>query len=95
MYRALNASLCLFLRCSAEASFLRDLDAMLGPELSTIASQIGDSYVTPANELSAEKDFHFLYYNPASLSLKTSFYEPTGETARAVNVPALPVCVYK
>lgn len=94
VYRALNATMCMFIRNDVKGSFLRELDDFLGPELSTLASYIGDSYVAPSNGLSADTDFHFIYFNPASLSLKTSFYE-SGETKRSPLLPSVPMSTYK
>lgn len=95
VYRALNATMCMFVRRDVESVFLRELDAVLGPELSAIASHIGESYVAPSNGLTGDTDFHFIYFNPASLSLKTSFYEPSGETKRSTSLPAVPASVIK
>jgi len=89
VYRALNATVCLFMRKVVSGNLLSELDGYLGPELSTLASSLGDSYGVHANGLKAETDFHFIYYNPASLSLKTSFYEQS-EQPNAFASPQLP-----
>ncbi|KHN87897.1 Vacuolar fusion protein CCZ1 -like protein [Toxocara canis] len=90
VYRALNATLCMFVRKEVDANFLRDLDAMLGPELSSLASVIADAYGIQSKTLSADNDFHFVYFNPSSLSLKTSLLVPTGETIKTTSLPPIP-----
>ncbi|MFH4979170.1 hypothetical protein AB6A40_005879 [Gnathostoma spinigerum] len=90
VYRALNATVCMFVSQDVDINFLRDLDAMLGPELSSVASLIGDSVGSLNSELKPDHDFHYVYYNPATLSLKTSFYESSVEPSRLTSLTPLP-----
>ncbi len=99
VYRALNATICLFIsgQQSMTMQFFRDLDAYLGPELTTLASQIGDACaaVIPKNLTNGlpsininDADFHFVFFNPSSLSLKSSFIGSSVElTTRIASIP--------
>ncbi|VDK26053.1 unnamed protein product [Anisakis simplex] len=91
VYRALNATLCMFVRKDVSSDFLRELDSMLGPELSSLASTIADAYGTQCKSTpKGDTDFHFIYFNPSSLSLKTSFLEPVGEISKTSSLPPIP-----
>ncbi|CAL2042518.1 unnamed protein product [Caenorhabditis brenneri] len=95
VYRCLNATVCMFVRNTGEASrrssessqssstrssppqngvvsrrLLRNIDHFLETELALVASKIGD-------EVGDEKfpdatDFHYIYFNPSSLSMTSS-----------------------
>lgn len=85
----------MFAQKDVDAEFLQKLDDYLGPELSALASLIGESYSTlNEDSLVKEKEFHFVYFNPESLSLKTSFVEDT-DSNRNQNLPPLPSSLYK
>lgn len=85
----------MFVRKEVNANFLRDLDAMLGPELSTLASLIADAYSNQNKPPAVDSEFHFIYFDPSSLSLRTSFLEPIGESTKSSALPRIPanVCV--
>lgn len=83
----------MFIQKDDDVSFLQKLDDELGPELSILASGIGDSFELASDLPRKEVDFHFIYYNPVSLSIKSSFMEQIGFTA--LTLPTIPLAVYK
>uniref|UniRef100_A0AC35FQX2 CCZ1/INTU/HSP4 first Longin domain-containing protein n=1 Tax=Panagrolaimus sp. PS1159 TaxID=55785 RepID=A0AC35FQX2_9BILA len=93
-YRALNATFCLFV----ENDDMPDLDLLqlqqsLDSELSRLASNIGDNVSSITRTItSSDIPFHYVYYNPDSLSLKTSFVDSPNDMS---NVPLPPPAIYK
>ncbi|MCP9259788.1 hypothetical protein DINM_002988 [Dirofilaria immitis] len=83
VYRALNATV-----------FLQQLDEYLDPELTALASLIAESYGVLNDIPRKESEFHFVYFNPESMSLKTSLTENI-DSSRNSNLPSLPSSVYK
>uniref|UniRef100_A0A158Q6Y8 Intu_longin_1 domain-containing protein n=1 Tax=Elaeophora elaphi TaxID=1147741 RepID=A0A158Q6Y8_9BILA len=94
IYRALNATVCMFSQKSIDAQFLQRLDEYLGPELTALASLVAESYGTLNDISRKDSDFHFVYFNPESMSLKTSLTENI-ESSRNSNLPSIPSSVYK
>uniref|UniRef100_A0A1I7W232 Vacuolar fusion protein CCZ1 homolog n=1 Tax=Loa loa TaxID=7209 RepID=A0A1I7W232_LOALO len=94
VYRALNATVCMFIQKSIDAQFLQQLDDYLGPELTALASLIAESYGTLNDISRKENEFHFVYFNPESMSLKTSLMENI-DSSRSSNLPSVPSSVYK
>ncbi|KAM3718093.1 Vacuolar fusion protein [Dirofilaria immitis] len=94
VYRALNATVCMFVQKSIDAQFLQQLDEYLDPELTALASLIAESYGVLNDIPRKESEFHFVYFNPESMSLKTSLTENI-DSSRNSNLPSLPSSVYK
>ncbi|CAG9537952.1 unnamed protein product [Cercopithifilaria johnstoni] len=94
VYRALNATVCMFSQISIDAQFLQRLDEYLGPELTALASLVAESYGTLNDISRKENEFHFVYFNPESMSLKTSLAENI-DSSRSSNLPPVPSSVYK
>ncbi|VDK61920.1 unnamed protein product [Onchocerca ochengi] len=94
VYRALNATVCMFIHKSIDAQFLQQLDDYLGPELTALASLIAESYGALNDISRKENEFHFVYFNPESMSLKTSLTENI-DSIRNSNLPSIPSSVYK
>ncbi|VDM07824.1 unnamed protein product [Wuchereria bancrofti] len=94
VFRALNATVCMFIQKSIDAQFLQQLDDYLGPELTALASLIAESYDNLNDMSRKENEFHFVYFNPESLSLKTSLMENI-DSSRSSNLPSVPSSVYK
>uniref|UniRef100_A0A914X5E6 PAZ domain-containing protein n=1 Tax=Plectus sambesii TaxID=2011161 RepID=A0A914X5E6_9BILA len=99
VYRALNATICLFAPVDEHevtSEFFRNLDALLGPRLTAVASMVGDSFIANSTNNSAllkkDIDFHYVYYNPSSLSLKTTFGDSAVDTAK---IPLVPSAIYR
>ncbi|TKR70292.1 hypothetical protein L596_022334 [Steinernema carpocapsae] len=96
VYRALNATMCMFVKKNINKDILHNLDAFLGPELSKLASRIGEVYGNSNNGIKAEADyFHFIYYNPVSLSVKTSFGLSTDGNSNNTQSLIVPKSVYR
>uniref|UniRef100_A0A915PS22 CCZ1/INTU/HSP4 first Longin domain-containing protein n=1 Tax=Setaria digitata TaxID=48799 RepID=A0A915PS22_9BILA len=93
-YRALNATICLFIQKSVDLGFLQRLDNYLGPELTALASRVAESYAALNDVSKKESEFHFVYFNPESMSLKTSLAENI-DSSRSTNLPSVPSSVYK
>ncbi|CAD6189488.1 unnamed protein product [Caenorhabditis auriculariae] len=104
VYRCLNATVCMFVRFpDVETSskeqivsrrMLRNIDAYLETDLSNLASRIGDE-IGGENDLRPEAtDFHYVYFNPASLSMTSSFSSTSSEgldgTTASVGVAKAP-----
>ncbi|KAL3984745.1 hypothetical protein ACH3XW_35795 [Acanthocheilonema viteae] len=94
VYRALNATVCMFSQKSIDAQFLQRLDEYLGLELTALASLVAESYGNMNDISKKENEFHFIYFNPESMSLKTSLAENI-ESSRNSNLPSIPSSVYK
>uniref|UniRef100_A0A914XW57 CCZ1/INTU/HSP4 first Longin domain-containing protein n=1 Tax=Panagrolaimus superbus TaxID=310955 RepID=A0A914XW57_9BILA len=93
-YRALNATFCLFVKNEDMPSLdLQELQQSLDSELSRLASNIGDNVSSITRTItSSDIPFHYVYYNPDSLSLKTSFVDSPSDLS---NVPLPPPAIYK
>ncbi|CAJ0946608.1 unnamed protein product, partial [Mesorhabditis belari] len=90
VYRSLNATICLFVNTEVTRLMMRNMDGFLGAELPKLASMIGESISTENSELRVS-DFHYIYYNPSSLSLRTSFHQsPLVGGITSKNTPQLP-----
>ena len=90
VYRSLNATLCLFVESvNMQNIELLELQTFLDSELGRIASKIGDN-VSVSRPLFSDIPFHYVYYNPDSLSLKTSFSDPQNPST-----PMPPATIYK
>ncbi|KAK6023441.1 hypothetical protein OSTOST_10773 [Ostertagia ostertagi] len=85
VYRCLNATVCMFTNQEVTRLLLRNIDGYLASELSKVASQIGDCIGAQNPDVLSTPDFHYVYFNPASLSLTSSFTE-----SRDTPKPALP-----
>ncbi|VDK88516.1 unnamed protein product [Litomosoides sigmodontis] len=94
VYRALNATVCMFSQKNITAQFLQQLDEYLGPELTALASVVAESCATLTDISRKENEFHFVYFNPESMSLKTSLAENI-ESSRSSNLPSVPRSVCK
>ncbi|CAJ0591305.1 unnamed protein product [Cylicocyclus nassatus] len=77
VYRSLNATVCMFTTQDVTRKLMRNIDSYLGSELSKVASQIGDCVLAQNTDTLSTPDFHYIYYNPASLSLTSSFTDST------------------
>ncbi|PAV85883.1 hypothetical protein WR25_09134 [Diploscapter pachys] len=76
VYRCLNATVCMFVKSEVTRKLMRNIDSFLGPELVKVASAIGDSVGSnDAATLRYSCDFHYIYFNPSSLSMTSSFSE--------------------
>lgn len=84
----------MFVQKTIDAEFLQHLDDYLGPELTALASLVAESYGTVNDISRKENDFHFVYFNPESMSLKTSLME-NGDFRRSSSLPPVPTSVYK
>nr|CAD2156212.1 unnamed protein product [Meloidogyne enterolobii] len=84
-YRVLNATACFFVRAdetqndSINNDFLENLSDFIDTKMSLIASTIGEQF---SNEITARPNsnldipYHFIYFNPDSLSFRKSFAAP-------------------
>ena len=92
-YRALNATLCLFVKEEDMPLLdLAELQQSLDSEISRLASSIGDNLSASTRFItSSDIPFHYVYYNPDSLSLKTSFVDSVAFS----NIPMPPPSIYQ
>ncbi|CAK5025826.1 unnamed protein product [Meloidogyne enterolobii] len=84
-YRVLNATACFFVRADETQNdtinndFLENLSDFIDTKMSSIASTIGEQF---SNEITARPNtnldipYHFIYFNPDSLSFRKSFAAP-------------------
>lgn len=83
VYRALNGSLALLIPAEEQLDmdFYRNLDTLLGPQLTQLASTIGDLYAkqVPTN---IGIDQHFVFYNPLNLAVRSTFLETVPEGSK-------------
>lgn len=75
VYRAHSASVCLLINSATPISveLCRKFDSFLGPELSTLASEIGEQYSRKPQQ-SSEPQFKYIYFNHMNLAQKTSVH---------------------
>lgn len=90
-YRALNATLCLLLNDSIilKVETFKELDSEIGPQLSSLASEIGDQYSKPITLLNSEQQAKcmYMYFNHMNLAEKTTMHADMKRTGHAL-VPA-------
>lgn len=75
VYRTMSATICLTVDVNVEVQpeMLRSLDAFIGPQLSTIASTIGEQCTIHALQTAQLLSEHkFVYFNRLNLAFKTS-----------------------
>lgn len=77
-YRALNATYCLVLDESTtlDLEFFKNLDAEIGPQLSSLASEIGEQYLKTIAQINSEQQakFMYMYFNHMNLAEKTTMH---------------------
>ena len=89
VYRALSASICMFIEGDFQLTFefFELLDAFIGPQLSALASDISELYnkrTTP----SSDYGFKYVYFNQLNLAQKTSIHADSHKRAGNTNVSA-------
>ncbi|XP_061196232.1 vacuolar fusion protein CCZ1 homolog isoform X2 [Saccostrea echinata] len=87
VYRAHNASVCMFLQGSTKVSFdlCHKLDSFLGSRLSQLASDIGEQFSKRANS-GADSAYRFIYFNHMNLAQKTTVHADMRKTG-SVSIP--------
>ncbi|CAB3397650.1 unnamed protein product [Caenorhabditis bovis] len=119
VYRCLNATICMFVRCiehtekqSRQSSvssneekpaqtngvqkrivsrrMLKNIDSFLETELSIVANKIGDEISSELEQTSMPTDFHYIYFNPASLSMTSSLSSLANQSNVYQTVNSLP-----
>ncbi|KAL5018025.1 hypothetical protein ScPMuIL_003747 [Solemya velum] len=87
VYRALSASVCLLVNASTTLTFdlFKKLDAFLGPQLTAIASDIGDQYSKRPASLT-DPVYRYVYFNHMNLAQKTTVHVDNKKAA-GVNIP--------
>ncbi|GMT09994.1 hypothetical protein PFISCL1PPCAC_1291, partial [Pristionchus fissidentatus] len=92
-YRSLNATVCMFVKAEVEVTrhLMRDIEGCLGTELPHLASSIADSSSKQPSDARSDMDFHYIYFNPSSLSLRTKFLDAPAPGGP----PAVPASVHK
>lgn len=87
VYRAHNASVCMLINVSATLNFelCQKIDAFLGPQLTQLASDIGEQY---SKRLSVNLDppYRYIYFNHMNLAQKTTVHTENKKVP-AVNIP--------
>lgn len=87
VYRALNASVCLLVNVSVPMTFelCRKLDTFLGPQLTQIASDIGEQYSKRLPSSSSDPLYRYIYFNHMNLAQKTTVHVDNKKSN--VNIP--------
>ncbi|XP_013403432.1 vacuolar fusion protein CCZ1 homolog [Lingula anatina] len=89
VYRALSATVCMLIEGSFQIpfDFFKSLDSFLGPQLSSLASDIGEQYARRPPS-TAEPLFKYVYFNYMNLAQKTTIHADSNKkTAGSVSVP--------
>lgn len=77
-YRALNATYCLLLDdgTALDLELFKNLDAEIGPQLSSLASEIGEQYSKTMAHMNNEQPtkFMYMYFNHMNLAEKTTMH---------------------
>ncbi|XP_052814392.1 vacuolar fusion protein CCZ1 homolog isoform X2 [Mya arenaria] len=81
VYRALSASVCMLINTSSPVTFelCKNMDSFLGPQLSVIASEIGEQY--SSKRPSSEPVFKYIYFNHMNLAQKTTIHADHKKTS--------------
>ncbi|KAF8384707.1 ccz-1, partial [Pristionchus pacificus] len=93
-YRSLNATVCMFVKGDVTVSrhLMRDIEGCLGTELPHLASSIAEATNKHQSEgTRSDMDFHYIYFNPSSLSLRTTFLD----VCTAGGPPPIPPNIHK
>uniref|UniRef100_K1PLK1 Uncharacterized protein n=1 Tax=Magallana gigas TaxID=29159 RepID=K1PLK1_MAGGI len=87
VYRAHNASVCMFLPAACKINFelCHKLDSFLGPRLSQLASDIGEQFSKKAAS-GADTAYRFIYFNHMNLAQKTTVHSDMRKTG-SNNIP--------
>jgi len=76
VYRARNATAIFFVKLhngSDHCNFMENLGPFLNQTMCDVASRIGDVFCEIPKVLQSDIPYHFIYYNPETVSLRTSF----------------------
>ncbi|XP_077980451.1 vacuolar fusion protein CCZ1 homolog [Glandiceps talaboti] len=75
VYRALSGTVCLMVEPTSIPGFewYKKIDAFLGPQLSTLASDISEQYSKRAS-LPSDQQFKYIYFNHMNLAQKTTIH---------------------
>ena len=111
-YRALNATACFFIEspnaetvnannadaAPIDAAFLKRFQSFLERQFSELASKTGDSFgEAPPKMPSPDIPYHYIYFNPETLSVGTSLSSSStiaaNESSTSNNAPQLPPAV--
>lgn len=88
VYRAHNATVCMLIHVSVQLTFdlCRKLDIFLGPQLTQIASDIGEQYSKRPNT-SVDPMCRYIYFNHMNLAQKSTVHSDNKKSAM-VNIPS-------
>jgi hypothetical protein len=82
-YRVLNATACFFIPANEanfiDKNFLENLSDLIDTQMASIASTIGEQFSTEIiarPSTNSDIPYHFIYFNPDSLSFRKSFAAP-------------------
>ncbi|XP_071493364.1 vacuolar fusion protein CCZ1 homolog [Diadema antillarum] len=77
IYRAMSATICLMVEGTQLPSleWYKNIDSFLGPQLSTLASDIADQYAARRSSSSSSHEFKFVYFNQMNLAQKTTVHD--------------------
>ncbi|XP_006814751.2 vacuolar fusion protein CCZ1 homolog [Saccoglossus kowalevskii] len=75
VYRALSATVCLMVETSNIPGFewYRSIDSFLGPQLSSLASDISEQY-NKRTSVPSEQQYKYIYFNHMNLAQKTTIH---------------------
>lgn len=88
VYRALSATVCLMVDSSFQPTldWYKNIDSFIGPQLSSLASDISEQYNTRKSSGSSQ-EFKFIYFNQMNLAQKTTVHNR--KTASATISPEI------
>ncbi|XP_072044542.1 vacuolar fusion protein CCZ1 homolog [Amphiura filiformis] len=89
VYRALSATVCLMVDGTTLPSieWYRNIDSFIGPQLSSLASDISEQYNTRKTSSNSSQEFKFIYFNQMNLAQKTTVHNR--KTASATISPEI------
>uniref|UniRef100_A0A0N4Z4A9 Intu_longin_1 domain-containing protein n=1 Tax=Parastrongyloides trichosuri TaxID=131310 RepID=A0A0N4Z4A9_PARTI len=73
VFRCLNATICLFMKKDPTLNSLTPIGRYFDCHLPSVASDLGDNVVILIKPLMQDVPIHYIYHNPLTLSLSTSF----------------------
>ncbi|XP_063445038.1 vacuolar fusion protein CCZ1 homolog [Mytilus trossulus] len=87
VYRAHNASVCMLINVSTALNFdlCQKLDVFLGPQLTNLASDIGEQY-SKRLSVSSDPPYRYIYFNHMNLAQKTTVHTDNKKVP-GVNIP--------
>uniref|UniRef100_A0A0N5BSB3 Intu_longin_1 domain-containing protein n=1 Tax=Strongyloides papillosus TaxID=174720 RepID=A0A0N5BSB3_STREA len=86
VFRCLNATICLFMKKEPTLDSLTPIGKYFDCHLPSVASDLGENVIISIKPLMQDVPIHYIYHNPLTLSLSTSFVPSTDLSSPRPNI---------